>query len=94
MPYLIEYYMSLEVLYLYKDLHKIEYYLIPYTNNAKLHLILIQKPTLRHRYDFGVPEVRRYLRFHLFYPEDLQPTLPKTELLLRQLPVIQCSGKE
>jgi hypothetical protein len=69
-------------------------YLIRYPNDSKLHLVVISKPELSNIYEFGVPEVRRQLLLHLFGPKDLQPTLPQTELLLRQLPVIQYQGKK
>jgi len=86
--------MTPELLNLYQELSKIGAYFIRYPNDPKLHLVVIDKPILLNIYEFGVPEVRRQLLLHLFRSEDLQPTLSQTELLLRQLPVIQYRGKK
>jgi hypothetical protein len=65
-----------------------------YRNPKKsvLHLNFIDKPKTRSVYEFGVPEVQRHLPLHLFGTEYLQPTLPQTELLRHQLPIIQYRG--
>jgi len=81
--------MSPELLHLYQELHKIGAYFITYPNDPKLHLIVIDKPTISVIHEFGVPEVRRQLLLCLFGPEDLQQSSSQTELLLHQLPVIQ-----
>jgi hypothetical protein len=84
--------MTSELLNLYKELYKVGSYIIPYPNDPKLHLLGIKKPAISNIDDFGLPEVRRHLLLGLLGPENLQPSLPQTELLLRQLPVIQCRG--
>jgi hypothetical protein len=81
--------MTPELLHIYQELYKTGGYF--YQNPAKpgLHLIVLDKPRINLSYEFGVPEVRRQLLLHLFGPEDLQSTQLETELLLRELPVIQ-----
>jgi len=86
--------MTPELLNLFQEISKIGAYFIQYSNDPKIHLVVIDKPTLSNIYEFGVPEVRSQLLLHLFGPEDLQPTLSQTELLLRQLPVIHYQGKK
>jgi hypothetical protein len=87
MLYLIADYMTPELLDLFQELYKTGAYFIRY--HSKLNLLVIYIPTINIPYEFGVPEVRRQLLLHIFWSENLQPTLPMTELLLRQLPVIQ-----
>ena len=65
--------MTPELLHLYQELAKIGAYFIRYPNDSKLHLIVIDKPTISKIYEFGVPEVRRQLLLHLFGTEELQP---------------------
>jgi hypothetical protein len=86
--------MTQELLQLYKELYTTGAYFYRNPKKVGLHLIVIYKPTNNIAYEFGVPEVRRQLLLHLFGPENLQPTLPQTELLLCQLPVIQYRGKK
>jgi len=86
--------MTPELLNLYQELSKIGAYFVWYPNDPKLHLIIINKPTINIIHQFGVPEVRRQLLLHLFEPEDLQQSLPEAELLLCQLSVIQYRGKK
>jgi hypothetical protein len=86
--------MTPELLNLYKELYKTGAYFFRYKKHPGLHLIVIDKPKISLLYEFGVPEVRRQLLLHLFGTENLQPTLSQTELLLRQLPVIQYRGKK
>jgi hypothetical protein len=86
--------MTLEFLHLFKELYKTGAYFYRNKKHPGLHLIVIDKPKISLAYEFAVPEVRRQLLLHLFGSEDLQRTLPETELLLRQLPVIQYRGKE
>jgi hypothetical protein len=86
--------MTPELLHLYKELYKTGAYFFRNPRNPGLHLIVIDKPIINILYEFGVPEVRRQLLLHLFGPENLQPALQETELLLRQLPVIQYRGKK
>jgi hypothetical protein len=81
--------MTPELLHLYQELSKVGAYFIQYPNDLKLHLVVINKPTIINIYEFAVPEVQRHLLLYLFGPDDLEGTLPQTELLLRQLPVIQ-----
>ena len=85
--------MTPELLHLYQELYKTGAYFYRNKANPGLHLIVIDKPRINLSFEFGVPEVRRQLLLHLFGPEHLQPSLPQTELLLRQLPVIQYRGK-
>jgi hypothetical protein len=85
-------YMTSELLKLYKELCKVGSYIIPYPNDPKLHLLGIKKPAISNIDDFGLPEVQGHLLFGLLGPENLQPSLPQTELLLRPLAVIQCRG--
>jgi hypothetical protein len=85
--------MTPELLQLYRKLYKIGAYFYRQPKKPGLHLIVIHKPTFSDIYEFGVPEVQRQLLLHLFGPENLQSALPPTELLLRQLPVIQYQGK-
>jgi hypothetical protein len=86
--------MTPELLHLYKELYKTGAYFYRNPRNPGLHLIVINKPAISLLYEFGVPEVRRQLLLYLFGPENLQPALPQTELLLHQLPVIQYRGKK
>jgi hypothetical protein len=86
--------MTPELLHLYQELYKTGAYFYRNTKNPGLHLIVIDKPVINLSYEFGVPEVRKQLLLYLFGPEDLSRTLPQTELLLRQLPVIQYRGKK
>jgi len=87
--------MTPELLNLYQELAKIGAYFIRHPkNDPKLHLVVIDKPTLSVIIEFGVPEVRRQLLLHLFGPENLQPTWSQRELLLHQLPVIQYRGNK
>jgi hypothetical protein len=86
--------MTPELLHLYQELYKTGAYFYRNPRNPGLHLIVIDKPKISLSYEFGVPEVRRQLLLHLFGPENLQSTLPQTELLLYQLPVIQYRGKK
>jgi hypothetical protein len=86
--------MTVELLHLDQELHKIRAYFVRYPKDAKLDFIIIQKPTINNIYEFEVPEVRRQLWLHHFGPENLQPSLLQAELLLRQLPVIQYLGKK
>jgi len=86
--------MTPELLHLYSELYKTGAYFYRNPKKPRLHLNIINKPTINMIYEFGVPEVRRQLLLHLFGPEDLQPTLSTTELLLRQLLVIQYRGKK
>jgi hypothetical protein len=86
--------MTPELLHLYKELYKTGAYFYRNPRTPGLHLIVINKPTINLSYEFGVPEVRRQLLLHLFGTENLQPSLSQTELLLRQLPVIQYRGKK
>jgi hypothetical protein len=79
--------MTPELLHLFQELYKTGAYFIRY--HSKLHLLVIDIPTINIPYEFGVPEVQRQLLLHIFGSENLQPTLPMTELLLHQLPVIQ-----
>jgi len=60
-----------------------------YPNDSNRHLIDLDIPTSNNIYEFGVPEVRRQLLLRLFVPENSQLSLPQTELLLCQLPVIK-----
>jgi hypothetical protein len=83
--------MTPELLHLYQELPKIGANFIRYPNDPKLHLIVPDKPMLSNIYEFGTPEVRRQLLLHLFGPQNLQSAMPKTALLLRELPVIQYS---
>jgi hypothetical protein len=89
MLYLIEDYMLPKLVQLYQELRNVGAYFTQYPNDSKLHLIIIDEPTISSIYEFGVPEVRRQLLLHVFGPENLQPALPQIELLLHQLPVIQ-----
>jgi hypothetical protein len=86
--------MTPEILYLFKELYKTRAYFYRNPRNPGLHLILIDKPKISLAYEFGVPEVRKQLLWYLFGSENLQHTLPETELLLHQLPVIQYRGKK
>jgi hypothetical protein len=86
--------MTPELLNLYKELYKTGAYFFRNHKNPGLHLIVIDKPKISLLYEFGVPEVRRQLLLHLFGAENLQRTLPETELLLHKLPVIQYRGKK
>jgi hypothetical protein len=86
--------MRPELLHLYKELYKAGAYFYRNPNNPGLHLIVIDKPEISLLYESGVPEVRKQLLLYLFGPENLQPSLPQTELLLRQLPVIQYRGRK
>jgi len=78
----------------YQELYQTGAFLYRLPKEATLHLITVRKPLLTNIYEFGVPEVRRQLLLHLFGPEDLQPILSQTELLLHELPVIQYRGKK
>jgi hypothetical protein len=86
--------MTPELLHLYQELYKTGAYFYRNPRKPGLHLIVIDKPALSLSYEFGVPEVRRQLLLHLFGSENLQRSLPETELLLHQLPVIQYRGKK
>jgi hypothetical protein len=86
--------MTLELLNLYKELYKTGAYFFRNNKQPGLHLIVIDKPKISLLYEFGVPEVRRQLLLYLFGSENLQRTLPETELLLHKLPVIQYRGKK
>jgi hypothetical protein len=86
--------MTPESLQLYKELYKTGAYFYRNKKQPGLHLIIIDKPKTSLAYEFGVPEVRRQLLLHLFGSENLQRTLPETELLLHKLPVIQYRGKK
>jgi hypothetical protein len=86
--------MTPELLHLYKELYKTGAYFYRNSKNPGLHLIVIDKPAISLCYEFGVPEVQRQFLLYLFGPEDLQSSLLETELLLRQLPVIQYRGKK
>jgi hypothetical protein len=86
--------MTPEQLHLYQELYKTGGYFYRKPRDPGLHLIVIEKPAISLIYEFGVPEVRRQLLLYLFGPADLQPSLSQTELLLRQLPVIQYRGKK
>jgi hypothetical protein len=88
------YYMTPELLHLYKELYKTGAYFYRNPKNPGLHLIVIDNPKLNLAYEFGVPEVRRQLLLHSFGSETLQRTLPEAELFLHQLPVIKYQGKE
>jgi hypothetical protein len=70
MLYLIEDYMSPELLHLYAELHTGGGYFIRYPNNPKLHLVVITKLKFSVIHEFGVAEVGRKLLLHLFGPED------------------------
>ena len=72
------YYMTPELLHLYKELYKTGAYFYRNKKQPGLHLSVIDNPKFSLAYEFGVPEVRRQLLLHLIGPEDLQPTLPKT----------------
>jgi hypothetical protein len=85
--------MTPELLHLYKELYKTGGYFYRHPSKPGLHLIVIDKPKISIVYEFGVPEVRRQLLLHLFGSQDLQRTLPETELLLHKLPVIHYRGK-
>jgi hypothetical protein len=85
--------MTLELLNLYKELYKTGAYFYRNNKNPALHLIVIDKPKISLLYEFGVPEVRKQLLLYLFGSENLQRTLPETELLLHKLPVIKYPGK-
>jgi hypothetical protein len=85
--------MTPELLNLYKELYKTGAYFSWNNKHPGPHLIVIDKPKNSLLYEFGVPEVRRQLLLHLFGSENLQRTLPETELLLHKLPVIQYRGK-
>jgi hypothetical protein len=67
--------MTLGLLHLYQELHKIAAYFIQYPNNIKLHLIIIQKPMSSNIYEFEVPLVRRLLLLHHVGIENLQLSL-------------------
>jgi len=86
--------MTPELLHLYQELYKTGGYFYRNPPKPGLHLIVLDKPKAYLSYEFGVPEVRIQLLLHLFGPEDLQPTLSSTELLLCQLSVIQYRGKQ
>jgi hypothetical protein len=86
--------MTPELLHLYKELYKTGAYFYRKNEQPGLHLIVIDKPKVGLLYEFGVPEVRRQLLLYLFGTENLQRTLPETELLLHKLPVIQFGGKK
>ena len=86
--------MTPELLHLYKEVYKTGAYFYRNPRNPGLHLIVIDKPAISLSYEFGVPEVRRQFLLYLFGPENLQSSLSQTELLLRQLPVIQYRGKK
>jgi hypothetical protein len=86
--------MTPELLNLYKELYKTGAYFYRNPRDPGLHLIVIDKPAISLSYELGVPEVRRQLLLYLFGPENLQSSLSQTELLLRQLPVIQYRGKK
>jgi hypothetical protein len=85
--------MTAELLHLYKELYKTEAYFYLNPNNAGLHIIVIDKPQINLTNEFGVPEVQIPLLLYLVGSENLQRALLETELLLRQLPVIQYRGK-
>jgi len=86
--------MSPELLHLYKELYHTGAYFYWNPREPGLHLIVIDKPKISLAYEFRVPEVGRQLLLHLFGSENLQHTLPETELLLHELPVIQYRGKK
>jgi hypothetical protein len=94
MLYLIEDCRTPELLYLYQELYKMGAYFFRHPKKPGLHLIVINKPVVHLIYEFGVPQVRKQLLLYLFGSEDLQRTFPQTELLPRQLPVIQYRGKK
>jgi hypothetical protein len=81
--------MTPALLHLYQELFKSGGYVYGNPNKSGLHLLVIDDSTINSIYVFGVPEVRRQFLLYLFGPEDLQPTLSQTELVLRQLPVKQ-----
>jgi hypothetical protein len=85
--------MTPALLHLYQELAKIGAYFIRYPNDCKLQLIVKQNSMISNIFEFGVPEVQRQHLFHLFGPQDLQSSQSQTELLLRQLPVLQYRGK-
>jgi hypothetical protein len=86
--------MTAELPHLYQELYITGAYFYRNPRNPGLNLIVIDKPQISLSYEFGVPEVRRQLLLYLFGPENLQPSLLQTELLLRQLTVIQYRGKK
>jgi len=86
--------MTPELLNLYKECYKIGAYFIRWRKDNRLHLISIHQPSIYKTYEYEVPEVRRQLLLYLFGLEDLQPSLSQTELLLRELPIIQYQGKK
>jgi hypothetical protein len=86
--------MTPELLNLYKELYKTGAYFYRNNKHPGLHLIVVDIPRTSLLYEFGVPEVRKQLLLYLFGPEELQRTLPETELLLHKLPVIQYQGKK
>jgi hypothetical protein len=86
--------MTPELLHLYKDLYKTGAYFYRNPRNPGSHLIVIDKPAISLSYEFGVPEVRGQFLLYLFGPKNLQSSLSQTELLRRQLPVIQYRGKK
>jgi len=86
--------MTPELVHIYQELAKIGAYFIQHSNDPKLHLIVIQKPTISNIYEFAVREVQRQLLLHLFGSEDVPSLLSQTELHFRQLPIIRYQGKK
>jgi hypothetical protein len=80
--------MTPELLNSYQEITTIGAYYARLPNDPSHHLIVINKPMIDIIHEFGVPKAQRQLLLHLIGPEDLQPTLSQTELLLHQLPVI------
>jgi hypothetical protein len=52
------------------------------------------QPKVIRIYEFGDSEVREQLLLHVFVQQDLQRTLPQTELVLPELLIIQYCAKQ
>jgi len=82
-------YMTPALLHVCQKIYKTGAYLYRNPRKPGLHFITIDKPAINTIYEFGVPDVRRQVLLHFLQAENLHPSLLKTELLLRGLPVIQ-----